>query len=202
MDVACGEGIYSRIFKNSGAFKVVGVDVSDEMIKIAKKIEYSEQLGIEYVRSDIANFSINTEFDIATAIYLLHYLPTKNMIKDTVLKIYNSLKRGSKFVALSLNQNLNFTPNYYDKYGFNPVNTSTPQGGEPLLFKLHKIEKPFTSYCWPKATLEKIMLEAGFSKVEWADPFVAQEGLNLLGNEYWQNLLDAPWCIYSVAYKK
>ena len=35
-DLACGEGFYTRKFKNLTTGKVIGVDISDNMIKLAQ----------------------------------------------------------------------------------------------------------------------------------------------------------------------
>ena len=37
LDLACGSGTYSRIFKDMGAKEVVGVDISSKMINIANE---------------------------------------------------------------------------------------------------------------------------------------------------------------------
>ena len=52
LDLACGDGIYSRRLKEAGAAEVVGVDISQGMIDIAVAQEQREQLGIEYLRCD------------------------------------------------------------------------------------------------------------------------------------------------------
>ena len=36
LDLACGEGFYTRKFKDQGAAKVVGVDISQKMIELAR----------------------------------------------------------------------------------------------------------------------------------------------------------------------
>src|SRR5262245_6598559 len=48
LDLACGEGFYSRILKRHGAARVVGVDLSARMIELARAEEAREPLGIEY----------------------------------------------------------------------------------------------------------------------------------------------------------
>ena len=47
LDVGCGEGYNSRIFARQGA-KVVGVDISKEMIQLAQEEEKKTKLGIQY----------------------------------------------------------------------------------------------------------------------------------------------------------
>lgn len=47
LDLACGEGFYTRQFKQKGAARVVGVDNSEKMIELARQQEASEPLSIE-----------------------------------------------------------------------------------------------------------------------------------------------------------
>ena len=49
LDLACGEGFYSRQFKQKGAAKVVGVDISEKMIEIARHEEVRKPLDIQYI---------------------------------------------------------------------------------------------------------------------------------------------------------
>ncbi len=52
-DLACGEGFYSRKIRQKTKGKVLGVDISEEMIKEAKKQQEAGQqeggLGIEFL---------------------------------------------------------------------------------------------------------------------------------------------------------
>ncbi|OWO79179.1 hypothetical protein B5C26_21655 [Photorhabdus luminescens] len=49
LDLACGYGLFSREYRNRGALKVIGVDISENMIAIAKS--KSQQYGddIEFI---------------------------------------------------------------------------------------------------------------------------------------------------------
>lgn len=48
LDVACGTGFYARECVRLGAQRVVGVDVSSEMIAVARRAEEQDKLGIKY----------------------------------------------------------------------------------------------------------------------------------------------------------
>src|SRR5262245_53936637 len=48
LDVGCGDGHYTRILRKAGAAEVVGIDISDRMIKLAREQEARQSLGIEY----------------------------------------------------------------------------------------------------------------------------------------------------------
>lgn len=47
LDFGCGEGIFTRKFKQRGAGRVVRVDVSEKLIEKARLKESQESLGIE-----------------------------------------------------------------------------------------------------------------------------------------------------------
>jgi 2-polyprenyl-3-methyl-5-hydroxy-6-metoxy-1,4-benzoquinol methylase len=50
IDIACGEGFYTRMIRQRGAAKVPGVDLSEKMIGLARASEAQEPLGIDLYR--------------------------------------------------------------------------------------------------------------------------------------------------------
>ena len=62
LDAGCGEGYNTRILAKSGA-QVVGVDISQRMIELARQEEKREPLGIGY---GVASFSKLSLFDDAS----------------------------------------------------------------------------------------------------------------------------------------
>ncbi|MFW9893752.1 MAG: class I SAM-dependent methyltransferase [Candidatus Thorarchaeota archaeon] len=56
LDLACGQGYLSRILARKGA-EVIGVDISEKMLKLAQESEESESLGVKYVLCSSANMS-------------------------------------------------------------------------------------------------------------------------------------------------
>ena len=73
LDVACGEGFYTRMIRQRGATRVTGVDLSPGMIDLARRQEAQHQLGIEYVVGDARELDGTIQFDLAVAAYLLNY---------------------------------------------------------------------------------------------------------------------------------
>jgi ubiquinone/menaquinone biosynthesis C-methylase UbiE len=65
LDAGCGEGYMSRKLARLGA-KVIGVDLSAEMLAFAKEDEMNKPLGINYYRADIADmpFLHDDSFDL------------------------------------------------------------------------------------------------------------------------------------------
>ena len=77
LDLACGEGFYTRRLKALGADRVVGVDISPAMIELAEKRECQDPMDLEYVCADVRDLDKLGEFDIVVAAYLLHYSKTE-----------------------------------------------------------------------------------------------------------------------------
>src|SRR5437764_10540272 len=73
IDVACGEGFYTRMIRQRGAAKVTGVDLSERMIKLARATEAEQQLGIDYIVGDGRNLGLAADYDLAVAAYFLNY---------------------------------------------------------------------------------------------------------------------------------
>src|SRR5262249_43907407 len=55
LDLACGFGFYTKQLKQRGAAQVVGVDISPEMVRLARVQEHEAPEGIEYLVYDAAH---------------------------------------------------------------------------------------------------------------------------------------------------
>jgi SAM-dependent methyltransferase len=73
LDLACGDGIYTREVRRRGAGKALGVDVSQEMLRLADASERAEPLGCRYFLSDVLNLRRLGAFDVVIGAYLLNY---------------------------------------------------------------------------------------------------------------------------------
>src|SRR5260370_18912043 len=73
MDVACGEGFYTRMLRQKGASRVTGVDLSEGMIELARKQETEHRQGSEYLVGDARELAPIDKYDLVVAAYLLNY---------------------------------------------------------------------------------------------------------------------------------
>lgn len=66
LDIGCGEGCFSRFFAKVGA-KVVGIDISEGLIRAAVEEEQEHPLGVKYFAADAANLGMlkSESFDVA-----------------------------------------------------------------------------------------------------------------------------------------
>lgn len=92
-DVGAGTGIFTRKLKKAG-YKVVGVDISQEMLSIAKDLSVKENLNINYLKADMRNLKTFEKLDFITSVNDgLNYIPQKDVAK-TFSAFSKSLKRG------------------------------------------------------------------------------------------------------------
>ncbi len=97
LDVGCGTGRLERKLIDAGA-EIIGIDVSSEMIKAAKK----KFPKVEFVKGDIENLPFEDEaFDLVVCSFVVVHL--KNLDK-AFEEIYRVLKPGGTFVLTNINQ--------------------------------------------------------------------------------------------------
>lgn len=93
LDLGCGTGEYSYLMTKLG-LKVVGVDRSYQMLKIAKK-KYYKNPKLKFLKSDIEKLNLKKKFDIISALFhILSYHTTQSKIESFFLKSHKHLKKN------------------------------------------------------------------------------------------------------------
>lgn len=195
LDVACGEGFYTRMIRQRGADRVTGVDLSQGMIDLARSQEVTHQLGIDYVVADAREFSPSEPFDLTVAAYLLNYAQTRDELQAMCDGIAKSLKPGGRFVTVNSNPGLTFhTAPSFRKYGFETAVLGDWREGVPIKWTFHLSDGPFDieNYYLSVATHEEAFRQAGFRDVRWHLPKLSPEGLKAHDLDFWTTLLQSP----------
>ena len=197
LDVACGEGFYTRMIRQRGAERVRGVDLSSGMIDLAREQEAQHQLGIEYKVADARELpdEFEFDFDLTVAAYLLNYARNRNELQAMCNGIARSLKPGGRFVTVNCNPGLTFpTAPSFRKYGFETTVLGDWQEGAPIKWTFYLSDGPFDieNYHLNAAVHEAAFQEAGFSEVRWHTPKLSPEGTVENDQSYWSDLLDHP----------
>lgn len=195
LDVACGEGFYTRMIRQRGAARVVGVDLSHGMIDLADRQEAQHQLGIEYVVGDARELVGTDQFDLVVAAYLLNYARHRDELQSMCDGIARSLKPGGRFITVNGNPSQSFpTAPSYRKYGFETSVEGEWQEGVPIKWTFHLSDGPFDieNYHLNVATHEESFRQAGFREIRWHAPKLSPDGLLANDIEYWSDLLSSP----------
>jgi len=192
LDVACGEGFYTRMIRQRGAARVTGVDLSTGMIELARKQEADHQLGIDYQIGDACNLAISREFDLVIAAYLLNYARDRGELRAMCNGIARTLKPGGRFITVNTNPAMHFpTAPSFRKYGIEATSTGEWREGSPIQWKFYLGDNTFEieNYHLDRAAHEEALLAAGFQNIHWHGPRLSSQGEAEFGPEFWSLLM-------------
>lgn len=194
VDLACGEGFYTRLLRSRGAARAVGVDLSAGMIDLARDQEAARPLGIDYVVQDGRDLHLDGPFDLAVAAYLLNYARTREELEAMCRGVAGCLRPGGRFVAVNSNPDLDFgrlPP--FRRYGFE-LDADGPVGeGTPFTWTFHLDDGPLEveNYHLGTETHERALRASGFREIRWHGPRLSPEAEAADGRAYWAAFLDS-----------
>jgi ubiquinone/menaquinone biosynthesis C-methylase UbiE len=199
IDLACGEGFYTRKLRQLGAHRVRGADLSGAMIDLARAQEAHHQLGIEYIAADARALNPSDKVDLVVAAYLLNYAQDPGELQAMCDGVSRCLRPGGRFVTVNANPLLHFpTAPSYRKYGFETQVPSLWREGAPIRWIFHLSDGAFEveNYHLNRDSHETALGRAGFQTIQWLPPRVSPEGLTRHGMSYWRDLLEYPPFIF------
>ena len=193
LDLACGEGFYTRKLKNKGASEILGVDISEEMIQLAKKEEQRNPIGCAYLTADVSAWKPPKQYDVVTGMYLLNYATSPETLLAFCRVIFEALKPGCIFAGL--NDNIMVNPENavsYRNYGFTKASSNPQHEGDAVKYVFYNADGStftFNNFFLEKETYERAFEEAGFSSFEWMGPFLEP---SQTGNSFWDDFMLYP----------
>lgn len=173
LDVGCGEGTFTRMIAQQGAQRVVGIDQSEGMIKLAQEIEAREPLGIEYLVQDMITMPVLDAFDVVTAVHVLHYADSRENMAHLARRMFDNLVPGGRLVALLANAESSARSE--EASGFRTYRPDSPQEGER--FRVSVLTTPPTDlmvHHWPSESIVSVLESTGFTGFTWHPVEVAE----------------------------
>lgn len=172
IDVCCGSGelttkIYKKLDRNG---KILGIDFSENMIKVARAKAEKNNMKIEFFKQDALNLEFGPEsFDIAVNCFALRNVED---IKQAISEMYRVTKPGGQVLVMEVSRPLNpFFKFFFDIYFFKLV---------PIIGKIadrgRQINDGFPAYTWLSESLKKFpnqevisgyFRELGFDSIEY-----------------------------------
>ena len=94
LELGCGTGRHAELLAQKG-YEVVGLDLSDEMLKMANEKACA---GATFMKGDIRQFSLGSQFDVAIALFhVVSYQVTNEGLLSTFKCVREHLKPGGLF---------------------------------------------------------------------------------------------------------
>jgi toxoflavin synthase len=194
LDVACGEGHFTRLLRNAGASEVVGIDISERMIELAREQEARQQLGVEYRVEDARAVSAHADFDLVVGAWLLVYAQTRAELAQMCSGLASRLRSGGRVVTVINNPAVyGFDPPPdYRKYGFQLSLADRAVEGAPTKISLLLADSTLEleNYYMPLEAYESSFNQAGFKNIAVHRPEVstAPDG----DPDFWNDFLTYP----------
>ncbi|MBM4197451.1 MAG: methyltransferase domain-containing protein [Gammaproteobacteria bacterium] len=193
LDLACGDGHYSRLLASRGARCVHGIDISPQMIALARG--QSLLPGLSFAVGDARCLAETGSYDLVCAAYLLHYARDVGELEAMCHGIASRLPPGGRFVALNENpeQPEERYRGYLD-YGFSKSVVSPRREGAPITYAMVSGRElfRFEVYHYERRTYERALTAAGFTDIAWHAPAVDPAGIESHGAAYWREYLENP----------
>ncbi|MEV5983372.1 class I SAM-dependent methyltransferase [Streptomyces sp. NPDC052114] len=195
LDLACGTGFYSREFGRRGATEVLGVDISGEMVAVARELERKQPLGVRYEVGDVAELPpVEQPFDIALGVHLLNYAEDAAAMERMCRAVHRSLRPGAAFFVVNQSPDFRFDGPSPEKYGFRSELTGEEGGNGPLARTTALLDPPvsFVATRPRREVYEKCLAAAGFSEVTWVPMEVSEAGVRAFGADHWADFRANP----------
>ena len=196
LDLGCGEGHYTRLLKQLGASQVLGVDLSSDMIELARQQERSHPLGIDYLVCDAGALTLQTKADLVFAGYLFNHARDRDELRAQFSTVSSLLRPGGRLVAL--NNNPDDPPSNFEAgrpYGYSKSINGPLVEGAAIHYRFALEDGgvfELTDYYISREVMQTLMEDCGLQQVRWPQPFVSAEGVEALGAEYWKAIVAIP----------
>jgi ubiquinone/menaquinone biosynthesis C-methylase UbiE len=102
LDIGCGNGDFTTAIKDV-CLCMVGTDISNGMVSLAKKSHKSKRLNFIASSSDNLRFK-ESEFDFSIAAHLFHHLIDKKLVKNTILEMKRVVKDKGLIIIVDVNK--------------------------------------------------------------------------------------------------
>ncbi|MCM5662196.1 class I SAM-dependent methyltransferase [Galbibacter mesophilus] len=180
-DIGCGNGNLSAAMGILGASYVLGLDISESQIEIAKaKHPYR---NIEFVVDDA--YTVKQQpygpFDLVTCMYSFHFIPNVDVLKAAFQNIYKNLKEGGTLVFLDITHDYKYSKAKMEQLKSLTSYCYKPNVAEGEIPKLWDLVPGYVTlpnkqllvdhFAIHGEQLKETMLEIGFRSVE-RKPFV------------------------------
>jgi SAM-dependent methyltransferase len=199
LDLACGEGYYSRLLKTWGAGAVVGVDLSPSMIALARRQEAAQPLGIRYHVQDVRALDLGQKFDLVFAAFLFNHAHDFDDFLAMARAVVRHLAPAGRLIAVISrgDQPVSAYPKL-TRYGFSKSTPGDLVEGAPITITFHVEGGDFSvvNTCLYQSTMVRGLIAAGLPQQTWQLPLVSPEGVAQFGEDYWTDFIEEPALLF------
>lgn len=195
LDMACGSGRHSIMLSRKG-YDITAVDLSSNLISVAKENAAKENLKINFVQSDIRTFNTSQRFDLVLNLFTsFGYFDNDDENFAVLKKAHDYLKNDGYFVLDYFNTNYlmnNLIAYSKEQIGYSEFIQERKIEGKRVKKKISIIKGSITKEyeesvrMYDKNELTKVLINIGFDIYKTFGDF--------LGNDF--NIINSPRVIF------
>ncbi|MBP6962822.1 MAG: methyltransferase domain-containing protein [Armatimonadetes bacterium] len=138
LDLCCGTGTVSALLADLGC-DVVGVDISSEMIEIARRKARDKGRNIEYRVGDASSFTVPGKFDLAVSFFdSLNYITEADQLQQAFYRVSEHLEPGGLFI-FDMNTEFALAAGFFDQRSL--------VSNRPVTYDWKSVYDPATRIC-------------------------------------------------------
>ncbi|WKZ57718.1 MAG: class I SAM-dependent methyltransferase [Bdellovibrionota bacterium] len=191
VDLACGNGDFTRLLAEMGVGSVLGVDASRDLLTDASK---RSGHGIAYREADLAVAQNLGQFDVAIGIFFLHYARSVDELRTMIRNVSVSLRPGASFLAAVNNPFSPLRPpGKFDRAIVPEVQDKPLEEGDRLqVIKMRAgtVQTKVTIHYYPPERYVQLLKEAGFDEIEWLPLRVDRAKVPQGQEQHWNDYVD------------
>jgi SAM-dependent methyltransferase len=195
LDLACGDGFYTRRFMRRGAALALGIDLSAEMVALARDAERDAPLGCRYQIGDAAAAGRLGEFDLVNVAYLLNYARTRDELRRFCETAAINLRPGGRLIGVNdYTADAGVAAHDYPAHGFRKRGPDAAQEGQPVVWTFDlPAGRSFsiTNYDWHPDTYLQALRDSGLREAAW-QPLTLSPDAGGFPDGFWAAFLDDP----------
>ena len=200
LDLGCGTGFYTRMLRAAGASRVVGADMSEEMVRVARRQEAANPQGIEYRVEDATKVPTIHAFDIVTAAYLFPHAANMAELTAMAQGVARNLTTGGRLVAIIMNPDFDYDGPNATKYGYTVRKAGSFDNGSKYHLTIGTPPLVYAeAFNYSRNVYEQALTTAGLTDLQWIPPRISPAGMRAHGASYWADLLQNPGLIFLTA---
>ncbi|AZR74870.1 hypothetical protein BBF96_08220 [Anoxybacter fermentans] len=192
LDLACGTGNMTLLLAKRG-YKMLGIDGSKEMVKVAQKKAEQKKLDVSFSQGDFRTFQLKEPVDLVISLYdSLNYLLTEEDLELTFKQVNKALNPYAYFI-FDMNTvwrltnieegNSMFEGDGYYCFWRDEVDKAGPYWKVYLTFfienpdgSMWRKDEIHVERAYPITTISKLLVKTGFRVEQVYDAFTLNPG--------------------------
>ena len=186
LDLACGYGFFGRELYKRSASKVVGVDISEMMIDLAREESRKNGDKIEFHVCNVSEMETLGHFDVVVAAFLFNYADSLSELGNMFKSVAANLKPGGRLIAYTVEPDYVIQNGNFRDYGVNILGEEPWKEGHRMHAEFMTASpSPFTFYRWKRKDYEQAIIAAGFSDFYWQKPILMDSDIEKHPQGFW-----------------